>query len=115
MEKICCKLAIRLFSERGKCFGPGIAELVARMEETHSLRGAAAGMGMAYSKAWRIMKDTEEALGFKLITSTAGGRGGGGATVTPEGRDMLEKYRALEARLNAEAARAAEELFDDKA
>lgn len=113
MEKISCKLAIRLFCENGKCFGPGIAELLERTEETHSLRGAAAGMGMAYSKAWRIMKETEAALGFRLISSTTGGRGGGGAQVTPEGRAMTEKFRALETRLNACAARAVCELFDE--
>ena len=32
-----------------------------------SLNKAAKNMGMAYSKAWRIMKQTEEAFGFNLI------------------------------------------------
>ena len=41
--KITYKLSVRLF--RGnKCFGPGIAELLRRVDETHSLRAAAMSM-----------------------------------------------------------------------
>ncbi len=105
------KLNLRLFRE-GKCFGPGIAELLRRVEGTHSLRAAAAGMEMAYSKAWRIMKETEAALGFRLIHSTTGGHGGGGAELTPEGRDMLRKYDAMVAALHKEADRLLSELYN---
>ena len=46
-------------------------------------------MGMAYSKAWRIVRSAEEALGCKLLDSTIGGRHGGGAALTEEAEALL--------------------------
>lgn len=110
--KMSYKLSIRLFRE-DKCFGPGIAELLRRVDETHSLRAAAMGMGMAYSKAWRIMNKTEEELGFDLIHSQTGGRHGGGAELTGEGRDMLQKYEMFVRGIQAEADRLLEKIFGE--
>lgn len=84
-------LTIRLFGNE-KCFGPGIAELLRRVREKKSLRGAAMSMGMAYSKAWTVIKTSEENLGFKLLVSTTGGKHGGGATLSPEAEKLLAAY-----------------------
>lgn len=84
-------LSVRLFKEE-KCFGPGIAQLLERVEEHHSLRAAAASMDMAYSKAWTILRNAERQLGVKLLQSRAGGRHGGGATLTEEGERLLAAY-----------------------
>lgn len=102
-EDMRCVIAARLFREE-KCFGPGIAELLEGIEELKSLRAAAMRMGMAYSKAWRIIHECEEKLGFKLLYSSTGGCGGGGAEVTNEGRLLFMRFRALEAELNKTAA-----------
>ena len=48
-------LTIRIFADE-KCFGPGIAVLLQKVQELHSLRAAAMSIGMAYSKAWTILK-----------------------------------------------------------
>jgi len=106
-------LNIRLFGEQ-KCFGPGIAELLRQVRALHSLRGAAAEMGMAYSKAWRIVRETEAALGFDLLDSQTGGAGGGGATLTPPGADMLERYDAFVAEVCAAADAAFEKRFGEE-
>ena len=84
-------LTLRIFGEE-KCFGPGIAGLLHLVEEQHSLRAAAAQMGMAYSKAWTIMKQAEKNLGFPLLQSSTGGKHGGGAVLTPEARKILSAY-----------------------
>ncbi len=84
-------LSVRLFTDR-KSFGPGVAELLRRVDERHSLRAAAQSMEMAYSKAWSITKNAEEGLGVKLLASTTGGKGGGGATLTEEARQILAAY-----------------------
>ena len=102
-EKMAYQMTVRLF--RGeKCFGPGIARLLRLVEEHHSLRGAAAAMGMAYSKAWRIMRECEEALGFPLLSSVTGGKNGWGAEVTEEGKKLLLQYEGfvLELRVRAD-------------
>ena len=50
------KLTLRLLTNEERIFGPGVAELLERVREHHSLRSAAASMEMAYSKAWRIVR-----------------------------------------------------------
>ena len=92
MEKMHYNISVRLFTA-GKCFGPGMAALLSLVRERHSLRAAAAEMGMAYSKAWRILRDCEGALGFPLLDSTTGGRHGGGAVLTAEAEALLSDMR----------------------
>ena len=86
-----------LWGEEGaRAFGPGPCELLHRVEETGSLRAAAVGMGMAYTKATRLVKAAESAFGFKLTERTIGGAGGGGSRLTAEARDLLARYEAFE-------------------
>lgn len=80
-----------------KFFGEGPAKLLHGIEEKGSLRSAAMSMDMAYTKALRIMKNAEKALGFPLTTRTTGGKDGGGSKLTPEGKAWLEKYEAYRA------------------
>ena len=95
-------ITARLYTSE-KCFGPGIAMLLDRVRTLHSLRAAAMDMSMAYSKAWTILRNAEQRLGFKLLRSTTGGKNGGGATLTPEGERMLEAYHAYDAALKTQS------------
>lgn len=101
-------LTVRLFSDR-KCFGPGVAALLRRVDEHHSLRAAAQSMEMAYSKAWSIVRVAEEEMHVKLLDSRTGGRRGGGAALTEEARRLLDAYDTCCARLNEYADRLFEE------
>lgn len=103
-------LTIRIFGEE-KCFGPGVAILLHRIEELHSLRAAAQSIGMAYSKAWTILKNAQQSLGFKLLDSTTGGKHGGGARLTPEGEKLLDAYDRYCAALRTQAAELFTEAF----
>lgn len=102
-------ISIRLFRDE-KCFGPGIAQLLHGVQVHHSLRASAQSLGMAYSKAWTIMRTCEHQLGFALLHSTAGGRNGGGATLTPEATDLLHAYEQYCQRLRT----AADTLFQEE-
>ncbi len=104
-------LSLRLFGKSGKCFGPGIARLLQEVHAHRSLRAAAQSMQMAYSKAWRIVKDTEQALGLPLLDSAKGGVHGGGATLTAEGEALLNVYLEYERALRQEAERLYAEYF----
>lgn len=75
--------------------GVGTFELLRRVESEGSLNRAAASMGMAYSKAWQSIRRSEETLGFALLERQAGGRGGGGSTVSPEGEWLAAAFGAL--------------------
>ena len=84
-------VSLRIFGE-DKCFGPGVAQLLRRVEEKASLRAAAISMGMAYSKAWTIIKTAEKELGFDLLVSTTGGKNGGGASLSQQAMSLLAAY-----------------------
>ena len=105
-------LMLRVYGEE-KIFGPGIAELLEHVDELHSLRKATQTMGMAYSKAWNIVKNAENALGFPLLTSTVGGKGGGSAQLTDRGRRFLNAYRRFESVVHAYADEIFEEMFGE--
>ena len=107
-------MTVRFYAEEHKVFGPGIAQLLHRVREYHSLRAAAQSMNMAYSKAWTVLRTAEEQLGFKLLHSSTGGKGGGGAVLTPEGEDLLERYDQLCRRLQEYGRQQYEELFLQK-
>lgn len=98
--KPCIKLTIESTkSESGSAFGPGVAQLCEGVRETGSLNAAAKQMGMAYSKAWRIMKDTEAALGVQMLVRD----GAHGSTLTPDCEKLLKAYHALETSLQTKA------------
>ena len=89
------KLTVRLYTDDNqRCFGPGIATLLERVREHKSLRSAAASMEMAYTKALKLLKNAEAALGFPLTMRVTGGRDGGGSALTPEGKEWLTRYEA---------------------
>ena len=89
---------IIFFDDAGeKFFGEGPCRLLTAVEETGSVRAAALSMGMAYSKALKLLNRAEAALGFPLTMRTAGGRDGGGSVLTPQGKEWLKKYEAYRA------------------
>ena len=81
-------------NNKEKFFGEGPARLLQGIEETGSLRASAMSMNMAYTKALKLLKNAETALGFTLTTRTTGGKSGGGSTLTPQGKAFLERYLA---------------------
>lgn len=87
-----------------RVFGPGPAALLERVGALGSLRAAAQDMGMAYTKASRLVSSAERAFGCALTERTVGGSGGGGSRLTDAGRDLVARYRALE-RASARALR----------
>jgi molybdate transport system regulatory protein len=92
---------------RGRAFGDGPARLLAGVEHYGSLRKAAQELGMSYNKAWRIVHAAEQRLGFPLLDRSVGGSSGGGSNITPEARDLMQRYQAVA----ADAEKALDEVF----
>ncbi len=88
-------------SESNSAFGPGVAKLCLGVRDHGSLNAAAKAMRMAYSKAWRIIKDTEESLGVQLLLRD----GAHGSTLTDEGNHILDSYLSIQEYLSSEAER----------
>ncbi len=80
-------------SESTSAFGPGV--------DHGSLNAAAKDIGMAYSKAWRIIKDTEDSLDIQLLLRD----GAHGSTLTDEGNQLLDAYLRIQEQLAAEGQR----------
>ena len=93
-------------SESTSVFGRGVADLCLGVRTHGSLNAAAKHMGMAYSKAWRIIKDTEAALDVQLLNRD----GAHGSELTEEGSRILDTYIAINNRLQAEAQQLFAEL-----
>lgn len=90
-EELHYGMSMKLYFE-DKAFGPGMSELLRGIQTTGSLQGAAQAMHMAYSKAWRILKESERAWGFPLTERETGGRDGGGSTLTVQALELLQAY-----------------------
>ena len=88
-------------------FGRGVANLCLGVRELGSLNAAAKDMKMAYSKAWRIIKETEAALGIQLLDRD----GAHGSTLTKEGDKLLDTYLEIDAKLQKIAEEEFAKLF----
>ncbi len=77
-------------------FGRGRSILLEAIDSYGSINQAAQEVDISFRKAWGHIKAMEERLGVKLVNRQAGGKNGGGATLTAEARDFLKKYEALE-------------------
>ena len=86
-------------SESTSAFGYGVAELCRGVRETGSLYAAAKRMSMSYGKAWRIMRDTEAALGLQLLDRD----GARGSTLTEDCNRLLAAYDSIASHLDREA------------
>ena len=94
-------------AESNSQFGRGIANLCLGVRELGSLNAAAKSMKMAYSKAWRIIKDTEAALGVQLLNRD----GAHGSTLTEQGEKILNAYLELDVELQKYAEAEFEKRF----
>ena len=109
-KQLRCQVSVRIFGEE-KCFGPGVADLLERVDRLKSLRKATIEMDMAYSKAWKIVKVAEANLGFELLKSVTGGQGGGGAELTEDAKKFLAAYRRFEESVRSYADEAFVEML----
>lgn len=99
---------IKLFLEDyGKyVFGPGRAELLRAVDALGSLNKAAQKQGMSYRWAWGRIREAEKALGVKLLMTDKELGKGNTKILTPEARELLEWFTALEKEMRSLAEEA---------
>jgi len=85
--------------------GPGKIELLEAICATGSLSQGARGIGLSYRRAWQLIEDLNRSFRREVVAAKRGGAGGGGANVTPFGRQLIASYRSFEERVQAQAAR----------
>jgi molybdate transport system substrate-binding protein len=91
------RVGIRVWVERNgeAVLGEGRAELLAAIEREHSITKAAKAAGMSYRRAWNLIQAINEAAGEPLVEAAVGGKQGGGARLTAQGRLAIEVYGAV--------------------
>lgn len=91
------RLKLTLVLDSGARIGPGKAALLESVRTTGSISAAARAMGMDYKRAWLLVDSLNRAFRMSVVQRATGGTGGGGATLTPLGDELLVRYRRLEA------------------
>lgn len=97
-------LRLRLMHGELVAMGPGKAELLEGIRETGSISAAGRRMKMSYKRAWQLIEEMNACFRVALVEASRGGRGGGGACLTPIGTEVLERFRRMEA-VSREVAR----------
>ena len=97
-------LTLRILADRHPAMGPGKARLVAAIDATGSISAAARSMGMSYRRAWQLVDALNESFSQPVVLTATGGRRGGGARVTPIGRQLIRRYRTMENKASAAIA-----------
>ena len=77
--------------------GPGKVRLLEAVETEGSISAAARAMGMAYRHAWELIDDLNRCFRERVVETASGGRAGGGARLTPFGREVIRRFRHMEA------------------
>jgi molybdate transport system regulatory protein len=74
-------------------------DLLQAVDELGSLSAAAERFEVAYRVAWGKIREIEARLGTQLLEGHSGGAGGGGARLTPQGRELVDRYNRFRAGL----------------
>jgi molybdate transport system regulatory protein len=83
--------------------GPGKIALLEHIGSTGSLSEAARRLQMSYRRAWLLLEDLNTAFQQPVAQMSVGGRGGGGASLTQFGIDLVSAYRQLDSQIQKRA------------
>jgi len=108
------KLAVYLGEEKHK-IGPGKVRLLEAIEECGSISAAARSMGMAYRHAWAFVDELNRCFTNPVVAVSIGGRDGGGAKLTPWGRELIERFHSMEKATRRAISRNLDSLLDSVA
>jgi molybdate transport system regulatory protein len=90
---------LRILLGRHIALGPGKADLLESIRETGSIAAAGRRMGMSYKRAWFLVETMNVCFAKPLVQTAKGGKAGGGAGLTPLGKDVLVRYRRMQMKM----------------
>lgn len=90
------RLTVRIDFAGGRRVGPGKIRLLELIDETGSISAAGRAMAMSYRRAWLLVDSLNSCFREQVVDARSGGRRGGGARLTPFGRELIARYRAME-------------------
>lgn len=99
------RLTIRIDFAEGERLGPGKVALLEAIDVTGTITAAAKSLGMSYRRAWLLIEETNALFRSAAVETAHGGMRGGGAQLTPFGREIVTRYRRIEDALRTAAQR----------
>ena len=90
------RLTLRVDLDEDRAVGPGKIRLLEAIRDTGSITKAGLALGMSYRRAWLLVDDMNNCFREPVVAAQAGGSHGGGAALTPFGRNLIDQYRAIE-------------------
>jgi molybdate transport system regulatory protein len=94
---------LRFMLDDSIALGPGKIALLESIAQTGSISAAARQHDMSYRRAWLLIEQMNHCFEGAVVATATGGRGGGGATMTELGHEIVRLYRAAETRAQAAA------------
>ena len=95
---------VRILHGDDIAIGPGKVDLLEAIDAAGSITAAAKQLGMSYRRAWLLVDTMNRCFTEPLVVAESGGSRGGGAELTPAGREVALRYRAMQAKAAAAAA-----------
>lgn len=91
------KIKLQLDLPVGSRVGPGKIQLLELIGSEGSLSRAAQAMGISYRRAWLFVQHINAAFDEAAISTPGHGHGGSPAQLTEFGKELIRRYRRLEA------------------
>lgn len=89
--------ALLTLNDQQKLFAnPRRIKLLLQIRDSGSISQGAREAGISYKAAWDAVNDMNQQADAALVTSEKGGKGGGGAQLTPFGHRLLKVYELME-------------------
>lgn len=97
----------------GQIMGEGLYKILQAVDRYGSLNRAAAQLKMSYRHAWGRIKKVEKRLGIPILDTRVGGETGGGAVLTAEGKELVDKFGAIKQEVEQAVEQAFAKHFQD--
>ncbi|MFT4698491.1 MAG: molybdate transport system regulatory protein [Flavobacteriaceae bacterium] len=86
------KSRIWIETKNNVLLGEGRVQLLKAIEETGSLSKAAKTIKISYKKAWNLIDSVNKSAKKPVTINSIGGKGGGGAELTPYGKSLVTAF-----------------------
>ena len=93
------RVKVWLEAEGRYAFGFGLCEMLQAVDQTGSIKQAAANIGKSYRYVWGRIKEAEEVLGTEIVEAHVGGAGVQRSSLTPAARQLVADFLAIRARM----------------
>ncbi|MGI9147254.1 MAG: winged helix-turn-helix domain-containing protein [Chloroflexota bacterium] len=85
--------------------------LLEAIERHGSLVGAARELHVPHRTAWQRLHEMEERLGATLVETSSGGASGGTSRLTPDARDLVQRFATMRAGFDEQVAHRFRQYF----